>query len=60
MQVLFCSYGNDYIALIQWAHENRIPDVTCLYSDTGWASKEWPERVTRGEALAKSYGFKTV
>jgi 3'-phosphoadenosine 5'-phosphosulfate sulfotransferase (PAPS reductase)/FAD synthetase len=60
MHVLFCSYGNDSIALIQWAHENQLKDVTCLYSDTGWAAKEWPERVARGEALAQHYGFRTV
>jgi 3'-phosphoadenosine 5'-phosphosulfate sulfotransferase (PAPS reductase)/FAD synthetase len=60
MHVLFCSYGNDSIALIQWAHENKLKDVTCLYSDTGWSAEEWPARVARGEALAQSYGFKTV
>lgn len=60
MHVLFCSYGNDSIALIQWAHERGIKDVTCLYSDTGWASEWWPQRVSAGEALAASYGFKTA
>jgi 3'-phosphoadenosine 5'-phosphosulfate sulfotransferase (PAPS reductase)/FAD synthetase len=60
MHVLFCSYGNDSIALIQWAHEKKLKDVTCLYSDTGWSAEEWPARVSRGEALAQSYGFKTV
>lgn len=60
MHVLFCSYGNDSIALIQWAHENNLKDVTCLYSDTGWSADEWPARVARGEELAQRYGFKTV
>lgn len=60
MNVLFCSYGNDSIALIQWAHERGLKDVTCLYSDTGWASCWWPQRVAAGEALANSYGFKTA
>jgi 3'-phosphoadenosine 5'-phosphosulfate sulfotransferase (PAPS reductase)/FAD synthetase len=59
MYVLFCSYGNDSIALIQWAHERGLQDVTCLYSDTGWASEKWPARVAAGEALAQRYGFKT-
>ena len=38
MHVLFCSYGNDSIALIQWAHERGLKDVVCLYSDTGWSA----------------------
>lgn len=60
MYVLFCSYGNDSIALIQWAHERGLKDVTCLYSDTGWASNAWPARVEAGETLARSYGFNTA
>lgn len=60
MYVIFCSYGNDSIALIQWVHENKLKDVTCLYSDTGWAADWWGDRVERGEALAHSYGFKTA
>ncbi|CRM70705.1 hypothetical protein [Pseudomonas sp. 31 R 17] len=60
MHVLFCSYGNDSIALIQWAHERGLKDVTCLYSDTGWSASWWNERVARGEALAHGYGFATA
>lgn len=60
MHVLFCSYGNDSIALIQWAHERGLKDVTCLYSDTGWSASWWTERVARGEALAQGYGFTTA
>lgn len=60
MNVISASYGNDSIALIQWAHEAGLPDVTCVYSDTGWASPTWEKRVSEGEALAESYGFKTV
>lgn len=58
--VLKASYGNDSIALIQWAHEEKLDGVYCLYSDTGWAAPWWPERVDRGELLARSYGFVPV
>lgn len=58
--VLKASYGNDSIALVQWAHENGLRDVTVVYSETGWAAKRWPERVEQGEFLADFYGFKTV
>jgi 3'-phosphoadenosine 5'-phosphosulfate sulfotransferase (PAPS reductase)/FAD synthetase len=59
-RVIFASYGNDSVALIQWAHEHRLEDVTVAYSDTGWAAAKWPARVERGEAWAQSLGFKTA
>ncbi len=36
--VIFASYGNDSVALIQWAREWKLEDVAVVYSDTGWAS----------------------
>lgn len=60
MNVISSSYGNDSIALIQWAHEHSLPDVTVAYCDTGWASPRWAQRVVKSEGLAKSYGFQTV
>lgn len=57
--IIFASYGNDSIALIQWAHEKGLKNVCCLFSDTGWAKPEWMERVSKGEDLARSYGFST-
>ncbi len=60
MNVISSSYGNDSIALIQWAYENRLFDVTVVFCDTGWANKNWAKRVKRGEWFAKNCGFKTV
>ena len=60
MIAISVSYGNDSIAMLQWAHETRQQDVYAVYCDTGWASPSWPQRVERGEALARSYGFQTV
>ena len=39
--LIFASYGNDSIALIQWAHERSLPDVHVAYTDTGWAADWW-------------------
>lgn len=59
--VIFASYGNDSIALIQWAHERGLRNVWCVFNDTGWALDWWiNERVPKGEALAQTYGFKTA
>lgn len=60
MNVISSSYGNDSVALIQWAAEHGLKDVTVAYCDTGWASPDWPQRVYKGELLANFCGFKTV
>lgn len=60
MNVISSSYGNDSIALIQWAKDNGLRDVVVAYCDTGWATPWWPQRVDKAEALAKSYGFQTA
>lgn len=54
------SYGNDSTAMIQWAAERGLQNVTVVYCDTGWAAPGWDERVTMGEQLAKRHGFDTV
>lgn len=58
--VIFASYGNDSVALIQWVHEHGLKNVYVLYSNTGWAAKWWPQRVTKMEAWAASLGFHPV
>lgn len=58
--VISASYGNDSMALIQFAYETQLKDVTVVYCDTGWAKSDWHKRVEAGEALAKSYGFQTI
>lgn len=58
--VLSSSYGNDSLAMIQWAHEvglDLFGDVTVTYCDTGWAKPQWPERVELCEDFARSLGF---
>lgn len=55
--VIFSSYGNDSVALIQWARENELEGVAVVYSDTGWASADWRQRVTEKEEWVRSLGF---
>lgn len=57
--IVFSSYGNDSVAVLQWAHEEGLDGVTAVYSDTGWAADGWNERVERMEAWAQSLGFRT-
>lgn len=55
--VVFVSYGNDSIALVQWAHENELEGVAVVFTDTGWMADGWAERVEKGEAWVRSLGF---
>ncbi len=55
--VIRASYGNDSVALIQWARESGLSDVVVLYSDTGWARASWAARVEQMEAWVTSIGF---
>lgn len=55
--VIFASYGNDSVALIQWAYEHELPGVAVVYSDTGWAADHWEARVEQMEQWVKTLGF---
>lgn len=57
MHVIFCSGGNDSVALLQFAKERGLTDVHVCYSDTGWAADFWPERIARVRAYAETCGF---
>lgn len=57
---IFASYGNDSIALIQFAREKNLQGVCVVYSNTGWAAPYWPERVRDAEVWVTGLGFQTV
>ena len=57
--IIFASYGNDSIALIQWAHEHNLHGVNVAFGNTGWAASWWMDRVAKAEAWAQSLGFMT-
>lgn len=55
--VIFVSYGNDSVALLQWAHEQELQGVAVVFTDTGWAADGWMERVDLCEAWVRRIGF---
>lgn len=57
--VIFSSYGNDSVALIQWAADQNLQDVVVVFSDTGWGAKLWADRVDALEWWVHSLGFWT-
>ena len=60
MNVISSSYGNDSIAMIQWAREQGLQDVAVVFVDTGWAAPGWLDRVARMEEWVRSIGFSVV
>ena len=56
--VVFASYGNDSIALIQLAFEKKLNNVIVVYSDTGWSGDFWKERVEKAEKWVDELGFR--
>ena len=56
--VVFASYGNDSVALIQWVYENELKgNVAVVYSSTDWARDDWMSRVEKMEDWVRSLGF---
>lgn len=55
--VIFVSYGNDSVALLQWAHEQKLTGVATVFTDTGWAADGWMDRVDRCEEWVRQLGF---
>jgi 3'-phosphoadenosine 5'-phosphosulfate sulfotransferase (PAPS reductase)/FAD synthetase len=51
------SYGNDSVAMIQWAKEQGLQDLTVVFIDTGWSAPGWLDRVDRMEQWVRSIGF---
>jgi len=57
MYILRSNYGNNSLALIQWAHEKGLGDVTVVYVDTGWSGEGWLDYVSLCESVVAGKGF---
>lgn len=56
--VIFSSFGNDSVALIQWARNNKLKNVHVAYSNTQWASDNWQDRIDECVLWLKQCGYK--
>jgi len=59
MFVISSSGGNDSVAMIQWAIEQKLPDVHVTFCDTGWSAPGWMVRIDKVHAYAEAHGMKT-
>ena len=57
MYGLIANFGDDSIALIQWAHQNQLRDVHVLSVDTGWQADAWQSRVLQARDWIQSLSF---
>jgi 3'-phosphoadenosine 5'-phosphosulfate sulfotransferase (PAPS reductase)/FAD synthetase len=60
MYIIFGNYGNETLALMQWAHERQLAPVTVVNIETGWAAEGWQTRVEQAQQYAKQCGFSIV
>jgi len=60
MNVISSSYGNDSVAMIQWALETSLPNVSVVFVDTGWSAPGWLDRVARMEKWVETLGFAAI
>lgn len=60
MYILRSNYSNNAMALIQWAHEQPLENLTVIYIDTGWAGDGWSDYVSLCEEVVRSKGFNAV
>ncbi len=60
MYIIRTNYSNNSMALIQWAVEQQLQDVTVVYVDTGWAAEGWLDYVAICESVVTGLGFNVV
>ncbi len=60
MNIIFGNYGNGTIALIQWAFEQKLENVTVISINTGWATQGWSAHVERAQRWVEFCGFKVI
>ena len=41
MNIIIANYGNESLALIQWAWQQAMPNLLVLSVDTGWEAQDW-------------------
>ncbi len=60
MHILIANFGNDSIALIEWARGQALSNLVVVSVDAGWAAPGWEERISQAEIYLKQAGIKSV
>lgn len=60
MFILIANFGNDSIALIEWAKQNKLKNLKIVSVDTGWAAPRWQKRVELAREYILKAGFEFI
>lgn len=58
--VIIGNYGDNSIAVLQWALEHALEDIYFISIDTGWQSQGWETRMLAGQSYAQSQGVQVT
>lgn len=58
--IIFGNYGDNTIALIQWAYQTKVPNVTVVHVATGWSAPHWKQRILQGQQFVQDCNFKII
>lgn len=58
--VIFGNFGNETLAMLAWARQAQLENVSIVSVDTGWAAQDWQQRVMAAEQCAREYGFNVI
>jgi 3'-phosphoadenosine 5'-phosphosulfate sulfotransferase (PAPS reductase)/FAD synthetase len=57
MHILIGNYGNETIALLQWAIEQTLHPCYIVSVDTHWGAQDWQARVEQAQQYASQHGL---
>ena len=57
MHCIIANFGDDSIALIQWAYDAQLDNVTVLSVDTAWQAASWKIRTEQARRWINTLGF---
>ncbi len=58
--VIIANFGNDSIALIEWARQQALSSLIVVSVDTGWAAAEWNQRIDAVDHYLQKHHIKHV
>ena len=56
MHCIISNFGDDSIALIQWAYDNQLDSLVVLSVDTGWQASSWHTRLKQAQKWLNTLG----
>lgn len=55
--IIFGNYGNETVALVAYAIQQKLSNVVVVSVETGWAANNWQQRIDLAEKYIKDQGL---